>query len=391
MIFAPQVAAHVEGSVAPWDVGNMSEAHCIQHLLGGEEGDFVVCETQIPSQPYMIFLLINGPPDSTRKHLGILSKDGRVHSCLMKSFDPENERVTVQWSEENGLSETVTLKERDVIQVNPRYSIRIERLRVVCTGGELHLSNMQRPAFVNMNELVYHYQNSGLIPLTIGESDVEIRLNKHCKIWSTLNLGVLPRAVVADMRVPCRISKAECEAAFALDDRETGDFVIRVADTGEQQAQGYAYTISVLGAMRVLHVAIARQNNLFVTVKQPHKQFATLSEVVEHGLTNRLDGLLLRRAFIPKNAHLSPLDSDPISAPSLSQAQPDPSAAAAAAAAAHVAEDTAAPWESLTTPTMTTSPSEPPKTFSWAKVLGGGGPGQEQIDYIYGDLVSRVF
>ena len=56
---------------------------------------------------------------------------GKVHSGIIKVFDSENKRVVVQWAEEDGFIRSETVRDKDVVHINPRASIRIERIKVV--------------------------------------------------------------------------------------------------------------------------------------------------------------------------------------------------------------------------------------------------------------------
>lgn len=386
MIFAPSIAKVSDGEAAlSWSSGlEFSEAQCVEALLGGKEGDFLVRSTGIDSQPYTIFVHIHGVPDNI-KHVGVLSADGKVHSGIVKKFDSENKRVVVQWTEDNGCLQSETLKDKDIVEVNPRASIRIERIKILKTNGRLRCEDQEDVGFESIEELIYHYQHSATLSLQIFGEDESVHLSDHCRLWSTLSRDHLASAPVqADLRIPLRMTQKECEAALAADGCETGDFVVRLADA--QEKRSYAYCISVLGAVRVLHIGVARQsNNLFVNVKAPSMPFVTLSDLVDYGLTNRLDGLLLRRAFVPSEAELSLFDED------VAVATPAPGAEAELDSPLpwQVPHTPAAPWQVPHTPASPSTRAAPVK-FSWSAFVRPN-PAQAQIDDIYGEPMSRVF
>lgn len=378
MIFAPSLAKTAEGEASPtWSVSlDVSEAQCVETLLGAKEGDFLVRATGNDPQPFTIFVRIHGVPDNI-KHVGVLSADGKVHSGIVKKFDSENKRVVVQWTEDDGALQSETLKDKDIVEINPRASIRIERIKIVKYNGRLRCAEQDEATFDTIEELVYHYQKTASLTLHTAGDDAVFQLSPQSRIWGNVQQPhALPAAVVADLKIPLSMTKKECEAALAADGCETGDFVVRLADA--QEKRSYAYCISVLGAVRVLHIGVARQsNNVFVNVKQPTLQFPTLSDVIEYGLTNRLDGLLLRRSFIPPDAHLASFEDE----------VPDGEAATPAACEADI--DSPLPWQVPRTPAEPLQLVSPVK-FSWSAFVMPNAS-QSQIDDIYGEPMSRVF
>ena len=69
---------------------------------------------------------------------------GKVHSGIVKKFDSENKRVVVQWTEDNGCLQSETLKDKDIVEVNPRASIRIERIKILKTVFPHHHTQTHR-------------------------------------------------------------------------------------------------------------------------------------------------------------------------------------------------------------------------------------------------------
>lgn len=388
MIFAPAAAKGCSAEEPPaWVVEqHVSDAQCVQALLNGRVGDFLLHTTGIEVQPYTIFLRAAGLPENI-KHVGVLSREGKVHSGIIKVFDAENKRVVVQWTDTEGQLRAERVRDSDIVTVNPRASIRIERVKVLRSSGALHVEGESRMRFDSIEDLIFFYQNTQPLPLLLGGEQTEQALSKSCQVWGAVRQLSVPAAVRSDLRVPTTMTRAECEAALAADGCETGDFVVRVADAGERSS--YAYAISVLGAVRVLHIGVARQrNNLFVNVKHPQMHFATLSDVIEHGMVHRLDGLLLRRAFVPESARLSSFAE---SGAAHSVEEEEEEEVPSARSSARPDEDAPLPWEVPTTPNpAASSPLAPPARFSWAAVMRPSSM-QAEIDDIYGEPAARVF
>ncbi len=93
--------------------------------------------------------------------------------------------------------------------------------------------------FNTIEELILHYQESEPLAIPMAGDIATIRLNKACRfaatyfsisrfrIWAGAAQLLPPVPVAADLKIPFRMTKEECEAALGCDGCETGDFVVR--------------------------------------------------------------------------------------------------------------------------------------------------------------------
>eukprot|EP00048_Salpingoeca_helianthica_P014685 m.222996 g.222996 ORF g.222996 m.222996 type:complete len:372 (+) comp16147_c0_seq1:193-1308(+) len=362
------VRLHVVDEEAPqWLVGQLGELECTNVLLKGVEGDFVVRKASDGGH-HILMVHVQAIPDRLQ-HIGVRTSDGKLHSGLVKRVDNENDRILVQWITEGELV-SKPLKAKDVYSTNPRARIRIEQLPIDFQNGLFTLRGT-RAQFTSLEDLITHFTHIAPLNFDIAGESHCIYLNAAVKAWSEIGESTMSPPLRADLRIPTPLTSTECEELLSSDNAETGDFVVRLADSRERM--GCSYVISVLGAIRVTHIGIVlKDNNKLASAKQPSIQFSTLSELIDHAINTRLDGALLRRTFVPTTDKLSSADGE------------------VAPRVAALSLDEPAPWESASsTPTASALPSPymPPTrapVFSWTNVLKSSTM-QSEIDNIYGD------